>query len=270
MINRVIIVSKILLTTVMAFGCFSVSEAADKKEQPNQPSREFYEVRVYSFDTAKQQQRVANYWAEAAIPALNRLGCDRIGLFQETEKQDGKDLEQIVVFMPYKNLNQLNAFEMKLRRDKTYRKAAASYLDATKEDPAYSRIESHLLRALKVKPTMSVPNSNKGRIFEMREYEGHGETGSETKIAMFNEVEADIFAESGLGAVFYGQTLIGKNRPSLMYMVSFENEEAREADWNAFRNNPNWNAAKGDPKYSAGGVSDRTVFMLKPLSGSQI
>lgn len=270
MTDRLKLVFRILFSTVLASVAFSAINAADSKKQPNKNSREFYEIRVYSFDTAKQQQRVADYWADAAIPALNRLGCDRIGLFQETEKQDGKDLEQIVVLIPYTNLSQLNTLEMKLGKDRKYRKAAASYLDASKQNPAYKRIESHLLRALKVKPTLSVPNTKRSRIFEMREYEGHGETASETKIAMFDEVEANIFAESGLDAVFYGKTIIGKNRPSLMYMISFEDEEEREADWNSFRSNPRWDVAKRNPKYSAGGVSGRTVFMLKPLSGSQL
>jgi len=240
--------------------------AADKAAK----TREFYEIRVYSFSTKQQQQRVARYWADAAIPAYNRLGCGSIGLFKETKLQEGNDLEQIVVLIPYKNLNQLNAVDLKLPRDKAYRKKAASFLDATKKDPAYDRIESHLLRAMKVQPNLSVPDTSKPRIFEMREYEGHGETGSETKIEMFEEVEADIFAESGLEAVFYGKTLIGKNRPSLMYMVTHDDETDQAADWDSFRNNPNWDKARKDPRWAPGGVSGRTTYMLKPLPGSQL
>lgn len=259
-------VSRIL--TLVALAGVSILSPLGAQQKGN--AREFYEIRVYSFDKAEQRARVADYWADAAIPALNRLGCDRIGLFEESVKQSGESQEKIVALIPYKALNQLNAYDLKLERDKVYRKAAASYLDATKDAPAYKRIESHLLRAMKVKPTLSVPDTSENRIFEMREYEGHSETGSATKIAMFDEVEADIFAESGLDAVFYGKTLIGANRPSLMYMVWFKDEEEHQADWDSFRNNPNWDVARNDPKYKPGGVSGRTTFMLKPLRGSQL
>lgn len=259
-----------LFAAVTLASILPFAATAAKKSDAKPVAREFYELRVYSFDSADQQKRVANYWANAAIPALNRQGIETIGLFQETVPQEGQDLGQIVVLVPYKTINQFAASERKLNQDKAYKKAAASYINATKDAPAYKRIESHLLQAMKVQPQLTVPNTKKKRIFEMREYEGHSEAGSDSKIAMFNDVEADIFAESGLSGVFYAKTIIGKNRPSLRYMVTFADEEEQAADWASFRENPNWAAAKGNKKYAAAGVSGRTTFMLKPLKGSQL
>ncbi len=67
---------------------------------------------------------------------------------------------------------------------------------------------------MKVKPQLTVPNVGKKRIFEMREYEGHSEAGSANKIAMFNQIEADIFAESGLERSFTRRHSSGKTVPA--------------------------------------------------------
>ncbi len=259
-----------LLAAVMLAPAFCLTAAAAEGSDKKWASREFYELRIYSFDSAGQQKLVADYWANAAIPALNRQGCATIGLFQETVPQKGMEVGQIVVLVPYKTLNKFALSELLLSQDKEYMKAAASFLNATKDAPAYNRIESRLLHALEVKPKLTAPNIKKKRIFEMREYEGHSETGSDTKIAMFDDVEADIFAESGLTAVFYSKTIIGKNRPSLMYMVTFDDKEDQEKDWQSFRVNPRWKAARENKKYSNGGVSGRTTWHMKPLKGSQI
>lgn len=255
----------IALFVLIAFVTSGTAQEASKTN-----TREHYELRFYAVDSADQQQRVANYWAKAAIPALNRLGVTNIGLFQETKPQDGEEFGQVVVLVPFKNIGQFASSQWKLNADKVYKKAGADYLNATKDNPAYRRIESHLLRAMKVKPQLTVPDTGKKRIFEMREYEGHSEAGSANKIAMFNQIEADIFAESGLEAVFYTETLIGKNRPSLRYMVTFDDEADQAKDWQSFRDNPRWNKAKVDPKWSKGGVSGRTTNYLKPLKGSQL
>jgi hypothetical protein len=258
-----------LLTSVMLMPAVASMTAA-QEGNANPGQREFYELRVYSFDSPNQQAMVADYWANAAIPALNRQGIRPIGLFQETVPQEGQELGQIVVLIPYRTLSQFAASERKLERDKEYLKAAAAYLHAPRDNSAYKRIESHLLQAMKVQPNLSAPDISKKRIFEMREYEGHSEAANANKIAMFDEVEADIFAESGLTAVFYAKTLIGKNRPSLRYMVTFDDEADQARDWASFRENPRWAAARDDPKWKEGGVSGRTTFMLMPLKGSQL
>ena len=249
---------------------FTLANSSMAQDKPKPSPREHYELRVYTVDSATQQQRIANYWAEAAIPALNRQGIKNIGLFQETKPQEGEQFGQVIVLVPYKTIGQFASSVSKLNADKEYKKVGADYLNATKDDPAYRRIESHLLRAMRVKPQLTVPDTGKKRIFEMREYEGHSEAGSANKIAMFNQIEADIFAESGLEAIFYSETLIGGKRPSLRYMVTFDDEADQAKDWQSFRDNPRWNKAKTNPKWSKGGVSGRTTNYLKPLKGSQL
>ena len=51
---------------------------------------------------------------------------------------------------------------------------------------------------------------------------------------MFNEGEAAIFQRLGMAPVFFGETLVGRNLPSLTYMLSFESLAARDKLWGAF------------------------------------
>ena len=59
----------ILLATVAAMIGSSTRTLAADAEKP-----QYYEVRIYATQSAEQQQRVNDYWQNAAIPAYNHLG----------------------------------------------------------------------------------------------------------------------------------------------------------------------------------------------------
>jgi hypothetical protein len=265
--NTTVITSLLLVVLVAVFAAPAVAaEGGGSKEA----GRQFFELRIYTFSSADQHAVVENYWEKAAIPALGRLGIGPVGVFKEIEAAEGIEVPRIVVLIPYDKLVQFVNIEPKLKKDKDYLKAAKEYYSVDKEEPAYTRIESNLLHAMVVMPTLKAPNTDKPRIFEMREYQGHSEKANDLKISMFNDGEADIFAESGLTGVFYSKTVIGKNRPSLFYMVTFDDMADHEKDWGAFRENPRWAEIRKSPKYEGGGVSDRSIYMLEPMACSQI
>ena len=228
------------------------------------PESEYYELRIYTFSDAAQVKVVEDYWEHAAIPALNRLGVDRIGVFNEMESEDTPDVPRLVVLIPYASLDLFSKVEQKLEADPEYLKKGAAYYGVEKANPAYTRLESNLLQAMKV------PDTGKARIFEMREYEGHSEHANNQKMHMFNDAEAACFAASGLTSVFYSKTVIGKNRPSLFYMVTFDDMDDHAKDWDSFRENPWWAEIRTDKKYEGGGLSGRSTYMLKPTTFSQI
>ncbi len=268
MTSKTALIATILVTVVSLAVILSPASAASEKSTA--PDSQFFELRIYTFTSAEQHALVEGYWEKAAIPALNRLGIKTIGVFNEIESEDNPEVPRIVVLIPYDSLAQFAGINDRLNEDKKYTKNAAAYMDVDKKTPAYAKIESHLLHALKVKPKLKAPDTSKDRIFEMREYQGHSEKANDLKMQMFNDVEADIFAESGLTAVFYSKTIIGKNRPSLFYMVTFDDMDDHAKDWDSFRKNPRWAAARKNPKYEGGGVSDRSTYMLRPAKFSQI
>jgi hypothetical protein len=266
--KNTILVKSLLLAVLVAILAGPVVGVEGRNSKS--AARQFYELRIYTFTSVEQHAVVENYWEKAAIPALNRLGIGPVGVFKEMDAAEGTDVPRIIVLIPYETLPKIAGAQRKLSKDAAYVKAAEAYYRAEKKTPAYTRIESNLLHAFKVMPTLKAPATDKARIFEMREYQGHSERANDLKINMFNDAEADIFAESGLTAVFYAKTIIGKNRPSLFYMVTFDDMADHAKDWAAFRANPKWAAVRKSPKYEGGGVSDRSIYMLKPMGFSQI
>jgi hypothetical protein len=210
------------------------------------------------------------YLEKAYIPAMNRLGCTPVGVFQVVS---GSNALNLFVLTPYPDLAAFAAAPSKLSADAEYQKAATAYLTTSIDNPAYTRYESTLLWAFKNCPKVRIPaetSGNKPRIFELRIYESHNEPTALKKIEMFNEGgEIAIFDKVGLRSVFFGQTLIGQRQPNLVYLTVHQDMVAREKTWEAFRNSPDWKALSSNPIY-ANTVSATTVIFLRPAAYSQI
>jgi len=230
--------------------------------------REFYELRVYTLKNAQQQKLVEDYFKDAAIPALNRIGNKYIGVFTEL-KPDGQT--KLYVLIPFTSWDDFIAVQDKLANDKVYRQAGLAYLNAPATDPAYERIESWLLRAFEHAPKLQAPGQ-KPRIFELRRYEHASEDAGKVKLQMFNSAgEIDVFKRLGFNPVFFGETLIGSLRPNLTYMITFDDMAAHDSHWKAFGSDPEWKRISAIPDYSdAKLVSRITSTFLVPSDCSQI
>ncbi len=247
--------------TIMPQFVFAQSETKNQ-------SRMYYELRTYTLKDSNQQSLVESYFEKAAIPALNRLGIKNVGVFTEL-KPTGQST--IVVLIPYQSLAEFETVNAKLEEDKTYRSAAATYLNAPSTAPAYERIESSLLKAFSNMPGLELPPKGK-RIFELRRYEHASEAAGVKKREMFNDAgEIDIFRRLGFKPVFFGETIIGEYRPNLIYMVSFEDMEAHGRHWKAFGSDPEWKKISAIPEYADSKlVSKITAIFLQPAPYSQI
>ncbi len=118
---------------------------------------QYYELRVYSTRSEKQQKLVSDYWQNAAVPAYNRMGIQPIGVFTELEDSPRN---KIYVLIPYDSLDVFASVPAKLAADTTYQAAAAEYLAATKADPAFERIESSLHVAFEGMKKLALPPSS--------------------------------------------------------------------------------------------------------------
>ena len=232
--------------------------------------RQFYEIRTYTFETNAQRGVTEDYWEKAAIPALKRLGVGPVGVFREFDPEESLETPRLVVLITYSSVEQFASITYKLNEDAAYLKAGAAYLKAPKDSPAYSRIQSDLVHAFAAMPELAAPATNKDRIFELREYEGHIEYASHVKVQMFEDIEVEVFAKTSLSSVFFGKTLIGQNRPSLIYMLTFDDLEDKDRDWEYFVESDLWGQVSNDPKWADGGVSHVTSTMLRPMYFSEI
>jgi len=195
------------------------------------PMREFYQLTIYHFKNAEQEKVLDHYFQNALLPALHGLKINNVGVFKSWANDTLTD-KLIYVFVPFKSLEMMTELPSKLKADGNYTSAGAEYLNASYNDPPYSRIETILLRAFPLAPQMQLPSlqsAKRERVYELRSYESATEKKFENKVQMFNQGdEIGLFKRLNFNAVFYSEVIAGSKMPNLMYMTSFENKAARD------------------------------------------
>jgi hypothetical protein len=235
-------------------------------------SPEYMDLRRYHLAGGPGVKLTSDFFANALIPALNRLGIGPVGAFSV---YFGPDSPSFYLLMPSSKLETLVTADLELAKDETFMKAAAPFWDAPGGSPPYIRIESSLLRAFpgypKVTPAASVGSQGK-RIYQLRVYQSPTNMDHVRKVEMFHNGEFGIFAKAGATGIFYADALVGPNLPNLTYMLSFPDLDALEADWDKFSADPDWKKLSNDPRFKLEPptVSNVTSLVLRPLSCSQV
>jgi hypothetical protein len=253
-------------------------------ETVNTNGRDYYELRAYRPRNGGSSESLESYLEKAAIPAWNRLGIKPIGVFKEMEPpsvsfqgiprkpEKIEDPSPVWVLIPHPSLESFATAWSRVNADAEYQSAGANYLQTTKENPGFERIDSWLLLAFSGMPRLEVPEltrEKKARVFEMRTYESFSEVKALKKVQMLNSGEIEVMKEVKLSPVFYGQGLVGKDLPHLTYMLCGENKDLHKKHFGDFGKHPTWQKLSHDPEY-ADTVSKIISRYLEPLSYSQI
>lgn len=231
------------------------------------PTRDLYELRQYHLATEAQKAGLDAFLRDAAIPALNRLGVNPVGVFHPV-----KDLGSTTVLLRHRSPASVVTSTARLLADKEYLDKGAAFLDAPADRPAFQRITSSLLLAFKGLPEIQKPVKGAGRVFQLRIYESPSTRTNQKKIEMFNDAgEIPLFQKVGLHPVFFGEALVGDKLPNLTYMLGFESEGDLQAAWKTFVGSPEWKNLSGRPEYADKAIlSGITSILLKPADFSQI
>lgn len=246
------------LITAAALGGAASSQAADMKQ--------FFELRSYEIESEDQKRAIAEFAGAAAIPALNRIGIEPVGVFEPEE-----GLGPVYILLPHRSILSFATMGEKLMQDDSLYEKGADFLNAPAASPMYSRIESSLFEAFDGMPKLERPVESEGRIFQLRIYESPSVLTGLKKIEMFNRGEIEIFRKTGLHPVFFGQAIAGPKMPNLTYMLSFKSMEEQKANWKTFVNHPDWQELKSIPEYADKKIlSNITNIQLKPMACSQI
>ena len=232
------------------------------------------ELRVYHFASALKQQAYEEFLAQAAIDAYDRAGAEPVGVFRWFEKDNPDPKSKanptdLYVLLAHKSVGSVLQFEQRLRVDEKFQKAGEAILRADRKEPAYTGYESSLFRGFESFPQVQAPSKSPERLLQLRIYQSHTNERGLKKIEMFEKGETAIFRRTGLHPVFMGQALTGDKLPNLTYMCAFDNKEALDKAWNAFRDDPEWKTLSKDPAYKDT-VSNITSLILRPATRSQI
>jgi len=266
MIRRFISVGVLALAAFSLVSCRTVSgpvaAATASSESP-----QYYELRIYSTQSADQLQRINDYWQNAAVPAYNRLGVHPVGVFTEIAPSA---TNHIYVLLPFDSLATFAAVPARLAADPVYQAAAASFLNARKANPAYERYESSLTIAFNgMKHLVVPPPDQKPNVFELRTYQSPGDERGLNKVQMFEQGEIQLMKDIGLAPIFYSRTLVGPHQPCLVYMTSGVNMDEHKRHWKAFGSAPIWRKLQADPQYKDN-VTAIIRLLLQRTSASQI
>ncbi|MBW8242070.1 NIPSNAP family protein [Muricauda oceani] len=232
--------------------------------------REFYQLKIYSFSSEDQIATTDNYLKNAFLPAVKKQGIDKVGVFK-SRISETDTIQKIFVLIPFESLLQFQELENQLLEDQTYTTAGSEYIDASFDNPPYTRIQSIILKAFPDMPKMEVPdldNPRLERVYELRSYESATEKYYRNKVDMFNAGgEIPLFDRLDFQAVFYGEVLSGANMPNLMYMTTHADMDARNKHWDAFINSPEWKKLIAMPKYK-NNMSHIDMWFLYPTEYS--
>ncbi len=233
--------------------------------------REFYQMRRYALQSGPQTKLTEDYFADALIPAVTRMGMGPVGALR---LDFGPQTPAFYLLIPGSSIQVLAELDLRLAEDAAFMKAAEPFWSATAATPAFERVESSLLAAFAGWPRITPPASaaTKGkRIFQLRTYESPSNGDHVRKVEMFHSGEFEIFLKAGFHPVFFGDTLIGSRMPCLTYMLSFADQGELDAKWELFRNDPDWKKLSTSPRFASDQlVTNITNLVLSPLGCSQI
>jgi hypothetical protein len=252
-----------------AVGVATASSGALRAQEPAATKTgTCYELRRYEIETEAQKAGFDKFAGEAAIPALNRLGIQPVGVFYPNE-----GLSPIYVLLPHPSVTSFVTLTQRLGEDQEFLEKGAEFLDAPAEKPAYKSMEVQFMAAFEGMPKLERPTEAPTRIFQLRTYESPSEKTGLKKIEMFNTAEIALFRRVGLHPVFFGQTLAGAKMPNLTYMLGFQDMAESKANWKKFGGDPEWKKLSTMPEYMDRVILRRqgiTNLYLKPASYSQL
>ncbi len=233
--------------------------------EPEKP--QYLELQWFHLRNGSQTQRTQDFFQKAYAPALKKLGLPPFGFFQPVIGE-GSPFWLVLLSLP--TLDHIETVSERLAADPEYQKSAAEYLGG---ELPYQRREITILKAFPTMPKLVLPpaKDGSGHIFEIRTYESNTSATLKRKVKMFEDAEIGIFKRLGMQPVFFGQTLIGRNIPSLTYMLAYEDLAARDRVWKAFGADPEWQKLRSAPgNADAEIVSNISNLIVRPAGFSQV
>jgi len=219
----------------------------------NAQIRQIYQLKIYTFETEAQEKATDDYLENALLPALTRQMIEVVGVFKNRKDTEADSIRKTYVLIPFISLFQYKSLEQQMGYDLTYLEDGKAFINATYDNPSYSRIESILLNAFEDMPmlvatTLEGPRAD--RIYELRSYESATEKIYVNKMEMFNAGgEIQLFKDLDFHPVFFGEVIAGPNMPNLMYMTTHKNKEEQDQNWKKFVDSEGWKEMSSLEKY---------------------
>jgi len=242
----------------------TVPARGDEKSEGKTPYIEIVTLRAHM---GAQGDRLLAWLEKSAMPVLKRHIEGPIGVFSVAV---GPHIPAYVVISSYANLAAYEASGDNLFADADWI-ASINALEA--DGPGSFREDFTLLHALPFSPLLkaSQPGDPAHRVFELRTYEASTRRQLEMMHQRFHPQEIEVFSQSGIFPILYGDTYVGPNQPNMVYLTPFESLAHREKAWDAFRTNPDWGKIADEWMKKSGELARNiSITLLAPTGFSMI
>ena len=132
------------LAASLATSAVALAGEASAQTTPAR-AREFYQLRRYSLMSGPQLKLTENYFSNALIPALARMGLGPVGAFR---LDIGPETPAYYLLVPGPAVDTLATLDLQLAEDRNFLEAAAPFWNATAAAPAFERVEICAARSL--------------------------------------------------------------------------------------------------------------------------
>jgi hypothetical protein len=233
------------------------------------PKNSIIELRYIRMRTGPQVERTNRFLSKYAIPAMQRAGIAKFGIFNALIAESSPF---VLAVSSYPSLEAFARMQGAVLRDKEMREGWPEWNQMS--ELSFIRIENSLLFGFNTMPDIEMPPAEPNRpprIFELRTYQSNNFEAARRKIKMFDDGEIAIFRRLGMKPVFFGETIVGQDIPNLTYMLAFDDLAHRERAWRAFGEDAEWKKLRATPGLSdAEIVSNISSAILRPAPFSPI
>src|SRR3974390_3353623 len=118
--RRKFLASSLAASALAITGSAGAAEAAQSSMASGTKSREFYQLRRYHINSGPQRKLCDDFFRDALIPALGRLGIGPVGVF---DLSIGPDTPSVYLLMPGASAEKLATVETLLAKDDDYMKS---------------------------------------------------------------------------------------------------------------------------------------------------
>ncbi|MBI4891929.1 MAG: NIPSNAP family protein [Acidobacteria bacterium] len=220
----------------------------------------YFVLEQYFLKNGTQGARLAAYLQAGPLETAHRLRIP--GPLAVLEALVAPHMPQIACVTAFASLDEMMETRKKRSEDDKFRAALAEWEKG--DEAPYEHFSESLLEAAPYQPPLiqNLMYREQPRVFELRVY--HSPTERQLKLLheRFAGPEIQIFHRCGIRPVLYSSTLIGPQKPNLVYLTPFDNLAAREKAWAAFGADPEWVKVRAESIAKGGQISSVSQISL--------
>lgn len=224
-----------------------------------------YELRIYTPAEGKADA-LHKRFREHTVELFKKHGMTNVGYFNALDPAD----ERLYYILSYPDRETRDASWKSFLDDPAWKTAHA---ESEKNGKLVRKIESQFLHPTPYSPQIKSAAEGAARVFELRTYTAT--PGNLKNLHQrFSDHTVDLFEKHGMQNIGYWELDDGQkgSDETLIYLLAHKSKEARDASFDAFRQDPDWVKARDASEKNAGGsltAKDGVQsLMLKPTDYS--